>query len=209
MHGYGGGSFTVGTDGGLVFTDWNRNGVFSLKAGHVRPIIDGSGTAFGDFDVHKLNPYLILAVQERAVGLSVHNEVVLIDSRIGSVTVVAEGADFYAHPRFNNGGNQLCWTQWSHPDMSWTGSELYLADWINGTVKDPKLVAGKAGTESICQPRWGEDGSLFFVSDRTGFWQIYRLEKGEEASNAQHLLLQGFENADFAGAENMLGRFVH
>ena len=29
--------------------------------------------------------------------------------------------------------------------------------------------------ESIVQPRWSPDGTLYFVSDRTGWWNLYRL----------------------------------
>ena len=35
------------------------------------------------------------------------------------------------------------------------------------------LVAGGAD-ESVFQPRWHDDGSLWFVSDRSGWWNLYR-----------------------------------
>jgi len=79
----------------------------------------------------------------------------------------------------------------------WTGTLLYTAKWNNGAVEEKKLIAGKAQAESISQPRWNIDGSLFFVSDRTGFWQLYHLE--DEDLQPKHLKLEGLENAEFSG----------
>jgi dipeptidyl aminopeptidase/acylaminoacyl peptidase len=91
-------------------------------------------------------------------------------------------------PRFSPDGDQLCWLQWDHPDMPWDGTELCLSDlrWsdIGPGLSRPTVVAGAgagagAGTaqgkgESVFQPRWADDGSLWFVSDRTGWWNLYR-----------------------------------
>ena len=41
------------------------------------------------------------------------------------------------------------------------------------------MVAGRRRTESIFQPEWGPDGVLHFVSDRTGWWNLYREVDGE------------------------------
>jgi len=38
-------------------------------------------------------------------------------------------------------------------------------------------VAG-GGSESIFQPEWSPDGVLYFVSDRTGWWNLYRWHNG-------------------------------
>ena len=39
-----------------------------------------------------------------------------------------------------------------------------------------KVAGGQA--ESIFQPEWSPDGRLHFVSDRTGWWNLYRLQDG-------------------------------
>ena len=41
-------------------------------------------------------------------------------------------------------------------------------------------VAGGAATESIFQPAWSPDGELHFVSDRTGWWNLYRQRDGAD-----------------------------
>ena len=41
-----------------------------------------------------------------------------------------------------------------------------------------RLVAGEAATESILQPEWSPAGVLHFASDRTGWWNLYRVVDG-------------------------------
>jgi hypothetical protein len=209
LHGYGGGSCTIDTAGNIIFTDWDQNGIFRLESGQVETIIGGSEEwAFGDFNVHPTQPHYILAVQEELKKSPSQDRIVLVDSRTGTIQVIAEGADFYSHARFNHDGGRICWLQWCHPDMPWTGSELYVAEWINGELQKPRKVAGEAGIESICQPRWGTDGTLFFVSDRTGFGQLYRLNFCNRPSEVRHMAIRGFLDADFAGPEGMLAKYV-
>ena len=89
-------------------------------------------------------------------------------------TVIASGYDFYSTPRLSPDGRRLAWLAWRHPQMPWDGTELWVADVAGeGSLEHPIHVAGGPG-ESIYQPGWGEDGTLYFVSDRDGRWQIYR-----------------------------------
>jgi dipeptidyl aminopeptidase/acylaminoacyl peptidase len=85
--------------------------------------------------------------------------------------------------------------------MPWTSTELWVADFEDGKVSNPKCIAGKETSSSVTQPVWGNDGSLFFVDDRTGHWQLYRWD----GTNAKHIQLQGLEGADFAGPDWVLG----
>jgi hypothetical protein len=86
--------------------------------------------------------------------------------------------------------------------MPWNYNELWVAEWQNGKVVNEKVVAGRDEKESITQPQWGVDGSLFFVGDRTGFWQMYRLVDGD----VRYLHVKGLESAEFGGPEWWLGR---
>lgn len=85
----------------------------------------------------------------------------------------------------------------------WTGTVLYTAKWDNGAISQKTCIAGKAGSESISQPRWNFDGSLYFVSDRTGYWQLYHLKEGFEA---QKVKLEGLETCEFSQPDWLLGR---
>jgi dipeptidyl aminopeptidase/acylaminoacyl peptidase len=95
-------------------------------------------------------------------GHYVHNE------------IIASGYDFYSTPRLSPDGTRLAWLSWRHPAMPWDDTELWVADVdANGALSNATRVAG-GGAESVYQPGWSPDGALYYVSDRTGWWQLYR-----------------------------------
>ncbi|KAG9232224.1 Alpha/Beta hydrolase protein [Amylocarpus encephaloides] len=184
IHEYGGGAASMCRDGRVVFTDSEGGGVFFLlENGEVEERVGGrKGVYFGDFDGQGTGKY-ILAVREVHFGdgREVENCIVSIDVKDGSVRVLAEGADFYSHPRFSRDGKRVCWKQWNHPDMPWTGSELYVAEWNEGTeLLKGNYVAGKAGEQAICQPRWAWDGALW-----------HEVEKGEDVEIGKREIYMG------------------
>lgn len=88
------------------------------------------------------------------------------------------GNDFYAAPRLSPDGQRLAWLTWNHPQMPWDGTELWVGDLdADGNVTRTTLVAGGEG-ESVFQPEWSPAGDLHFVSDRTGWWNLYRWRDG-------------------------------
>lgn len=105
----------------------------------------------------------------------------------GSETVLAQGADFYAAPRISPDGRALAWLSWDHPRMPWQGTELWLAEFnADGTLAAPRLIAG-GPEEAICQPEWSPDGRLHFVSDRSGWWNLYRYSEVDEQPHTEAL----------------------
>ena len=89
--------------------------------------------------------------------------------------VIVSGHDFYSTPRFSPDGSRLSWLAWRHPNMPWDGTELWVADVSDdGTLDQPRHVAG-GEADAIFQPGWSPDGTLYFVSDRTGWWNLYRV----------------------------------
>ena len=88
--------------------------------------------------------------------------------------VIASGYDFYSTPRISPDGTRLAWLSWRHPQMPWDGTELWAADIdASGALSGSTRVAG-GPSESIYQPGWSPDGTLYFVSDRDGWWKLYR-----------------------------------
>ncbi len=93
-------------------------------------------------------------------------------------TVIAAGADFYSDPRLSAAGDRLCWLQWNHPHMPWDGTELWTAELDSrGDSQRPVHVPG-ASDDAISQPKWSPGGVLHFISDRTGWWNLYRWSAG-------------------------------
>jgi len=97
------------------------------------------------------------------------------------VTPLVEGADFYATPVVSPDGTQLAWVEWNHPNMPWDDTSLYTAPvYADGSLGPARLVAG-GEDESVFQPTWSPDGELYFVSDRTDWWNLYVDRDGEAA----------------------------
>ncbi|MGZ4716128.1 MAG: dipeptidyl-peptidase 5 [Acidimicrobiales bacterium] len=120
----------------------------------------------------------VICVRERHDGPVVSNELVAIEAQAGGEPlIVVSGPDFVAAPRVSPDGLRLCWLQWNDPDMPWDGTELWMADLTSNhtcEVAAARRIAGSR-TESITQPEWHADGSLWFVSDRTDWWNLYRI----------------------------------
>ncbi|MBX9392821.1 prolyl oligopeptidase family serine peptidase [Streptomyces sp. TRM72054] len=81
---------------------------------------------------------------------------------------------FVTGPRLSPDGRHAVWLAWDHPRMPWDGTELVLAEVTDdGTLTAPRTVAG-GPEEAIAQADFAADGSLLYVSDRTGWWNLYR-----------------------------------
>ncbi len=106
------------------------------------------------------------------------------------------GADFYAYPRLSPDGTKLSWISWQHPQMPWQGSELWMADLTSeGLLASPEKVAGGCD-ESIFQPQWSPGGELYFVSDRSEWWNIYRCASRDEGESSIEAICP--QQAEFA-----------
>jgi dienelactone hydrolase len=93
--------------------------------------------------------------------------------------VLVAGNNFYASPRLSPDGAFLAWLTWNHPNMPWDGTELWVAPiQEGGSLGQAEWVAGGL-TESIFQPEWSATGILHFISDRTGWWNLYRWQSGQ------------------------------
>jgi dipeptidyl aminopeptidase/acylaminoacyl peptidase len=117
----------------------------------------------------------IVCVRERhEEGREAINEIVSMPAD-GSEEpkVILFGYDFYSFPRISSDGAKLAWTCWRHPQMPWDGTELWTGDLGAGaSVSNLRLVAGSS-SESISEPQWGPGGALYFISDRTNWWNLY------------------------------------
>jgi hypothetical protein len=208
IHEYGGGAAFVPTGSqAVIFTDGNSDGVFSLSS------VEKSTTSYletderfkyGDFHVTAGDTILAVREEHFKDGTEVKNEIVVIDPTTKKSTVIVTGADFYSHPRFSPDGKRVAWMQWNHPDMPWTGSELYVADWKNGEKLEGKFIAGKAREQAICQPRWAWDGSLWFVNDPQGIWNLFRWDP--VTGKVEEIVLKGYEDVEIGAREIKLGK---
>ena len=181
VHEYGGGSFRL-FDGVCYFTNLADQRVHRQEPGTVPlPITPESALRYADFDLDAGRDRLIAVSEDHsAEGEEAVNRIIGIElnAPVAPQTLV-EGADFYSNPRLSPDGRQLAWLSWDHPNMPWDGSELWVADvTADGGMSGNRLVSG-GNSVSLFQPEWSPGGELHFVSDRTGWWNLYR-ERDEE-----------------------------
>ena len=105
----------------------------------------------------------------------------LIAIRENKIRVLDSASRFYSHLRLSKDGSQLAWVCWDHPQMPWDGTEIKVADISNGILENTRVVAG--GLEESCLgPEWGNDGQLYYISDQSGWWNLWCLDKAGKKS---------------------------
>lgn len=188
VHEYGGGSYAA-KDGVLISCDFADQRVYRIDDGEAVPITPEpklpAGDRYGDFAFHGDR---VICVRERHRNDKEAANTLVTFPLDGSdkPLVVAKGHDFYSSPRVSPDGTRLAWLSWDHPRMPWDGTELWCAALAeDGSVSEPELVAG-GEDESVFQPDWSPSGVLHFVSDRTGWWNLFRLVDGHV--EALHLM---------------------
>ena len=200
-HEYGGGAWWV-TGETVYFVDWADQRLYTVT-GNSEPVpvtpepAVPRGDRWADGCVAADGRWVFVVREHHPSGggpAEVVNEIVVLDhtGEFPPRALVA-GPDFVADPRISPDGSRLCWLQWSHPDMPWDGTELCVAGVqfteIGPTLGDPRVIAGRpdagpGGTgagESVSGPRWAEDGSLWFISDSSDWWNLYRWEPGTDS----------------------------
>jgi dipeptidyl aminopeptidase/acylaminoacyl peptidase len=185
VHEYGGGAYLV--HGGTVFfSNFADQRLYRQDpGGEPVPITADSGgrDRYADGRITPNGRWLI-CVRERHPDpddpSGVVNELVALPPDGSSAPVVIRsGRDFYTTPRVSPDGERVCWLEWDLPWMPWDGCELFVGELAeDGSLMHVRRVAGRAGEESIFQPAWSPAGGLHFVSDRTGWWNLYREHDG-------------------------------
>ncbi len=175
VHEYGGVPY-LAARGILLASEFADQRVYRLDGGAPRAITpEPAGAAEDRYADLVLHGSYVIAVRERHGGGEPVNELVSfpVDGS-AAPRVIASGHDFYASPRCSPDGASLAWLTWDHPRMPWEGTELWVADLAtDGTLRRPRLVAG-GPRESVFQPEWSPAGELHWVSDATGWWNLYR-----------------------------------
>jgi dipeptidyl aminopeptidase/acylaminoacyl peptidase len=177
VHEYGGGSLLV-AGGTLYFSNFADNLVYRQDGGAAPKAITANGLhRHADFVLDAARQRLIAVREDHSQpGREARNSLVAIGlAATGGEQELAGGHDFYAAPRLSPDGLQLAWLCWDHPRMPWEGTELWLADvTVEGSLAGARRLSGGAG-EALCQPLWSPRGQLFVVSDRSGWWNLYRV----------------------------------
>jgi dipeptidyl aminopeptidase/acylaminoacyl peptidase len=184
VHEYGGGAWLV-HQGTLYFSNYTDQRLYRLEPGEDQPqaLTPSDGFRYADGAIDERRGTLYLVREDHTSPGEAVNTLVALDIRPGapvdSGRVICQGYNFYSTPRLDPAGERIAWLCWNHPNMPWDGTELWVAELAaDGSPLNPRQVAGGA-SESIFQPSWSPDGSLVFVSDRSGWWNLYRWQGGQ------------------------------
>ncbi|MEW1860032.1 prolyl oligopeptidase family serine peptidase [Streptomyces sp. NPDC088194] len=123
------------------------------------------------------------------------------DDRGAVRELAAEAHRFVTGPRLSPDGARAVWLAWDHPLMPWDGTELRIADVGADGVFGPARTLIGGPEESVSQAEWAPDGTLLAATDRTGWWNIHRVDPvGGDAVNLCP------REEEFAGALWKLGQ---
>lgn len=175
-HEYGGGAYTV-HHGVVFYVEFSDHRFYRLDPnGAPVPLTVPGEWFFADPCIDARRHRLICVREDHSgAGEAVTTLVgVPLSGPAGAGAILVSGHDFYSTPRISPDGSHLSWLAWRHPQMPWDGTELWLAQiGADGALQSPRRIAGSED-ESIFQPGWSPDGTLYFASDRTGWWNLYR-----------------------------------
>jgi dipeptidyl aminopeptidase/acylaminoacyl peptidase len=181
VHEYGGAAYTVHR-GAIYASNFADQRLYDITPGRPQRALTPEGYFYAQCRVDGARPRLVCIREDHTKGdAQPPAAIVAVPLDAASTTagvVLAQGADFYSDASLSPDGRRLAWLQWRHPNMPWDGTELYVAD-LDGAGRPgaPVRVAGGAD-ESVFQPTWSPDGVLYFVSDRSGWWNLYRQRDG-------------------------------
>lgn len=186
VHEYGGGDYTV-ADGIIYFMNFADQRIYRKLPDAVEPepLTPAVNMRYADAILDSRRNRLIAVREDHTESEREAVNTIVAISLDGDDAgqVLAAGNDFYANPRLSADGKRLSFLTWNHPNMPWDGCELWVCELDEyGAIHEAKRIAG-GKDESIFQPEWSPGGTLYFVSDQSGWWNLYRLNQdGEQES---------------------------
>ncbi len=180
VHEYGGGAWTATDTGDLVFSEFSDQRIYLLRAGTDSPTPLTPAESGMRFAGLRIAPDGVLAIRETHAEGDIRRDIVVVPldgsaaHRAANIRSVVSGSRFLAQPRISPDGARIAWIAWDHPNMPWDGTELRVAELDGGVVHDYRTLAGGAA-ESVLQPEWESNHALYTISDRSGWWNLYRV----------------------------------
>ena len=229
IHEYGGGSYCI-HNGYAYFTNDSDQRLYrcvlpkaSVDNGdafsHQAEVLSPEGPyRYADFCIDEQRQQLICVCEiHKKNNQEPENCIVALKLDGSSTTafnVLIFGNDFYSNPRISPDGEYISWLTWCHPNMPWDNSECWLAQFSSFGLlqKQVKVAGGEINTgiknnggkntigESIFQPQWSPNSELFFVSDRSNWWNIERYNPSTKTRNKVHSM-----EAEFATPQWVFG----
>ena len=174
-HEYGGGSYLARGDR-VWFVNDSDQCIYTqiLPAGSPERLTASGAMRFADMELDLARNRLLAICEDHGNDGDPENLIVGVDLDTGEISIVINGADFYSNPRLSPDGSKLSWLSWNHPNLPWNMTELWLAEvGADGEIREQRCIS-LGEDESVFQPQWSPNGELYFVSDRSGWWNLFR-----------------------------------
>ncbi|GBQ44080.1 S9 family peptidase [Komagataeibacter sucrofermentans] len=194
VHEYGGGAYSV-CQGRIALSNRRDGSVWLMEGGQSRCLAAGAGLRFADLTFSADGRFLFcvredhgVAEGEPAAAIVVFDCMAVVDDpAFNGGTPLVMGPDFLSSPRPSPDGRYLAWIEWDHPAMPWDATRLRVATLLQEGSDPPRLaapwtLAGEDGqAESVIEPSWDVAGRLLALSDRSGWWNLYRFDTTSSA----------------------------
>jgi len=180
VHEYGGGAFTVHHET-VYFVNFTDQRIYCQPNGEEpQALTPESKRRYADLHIDARRNLLICVVEDHSPkDQEAENYLAAIDLESGEIAQrIAEGEDFFASPELSPDGTQLAWISWNHPNMPWDGTELWIAELDEQSRPSRRQQVAGGQAESVFQPQWCPGGDLYFITDPTGWWNLYRWKNG-------------------------------
>lgn len=175
VHEYGGGHYAV-KDGTVYFTNYTDQRLYRQDPGAApRPITADGDIRHADMAIDTRRGRVVAVREDHTHGGEAVNTLVSIDGDGQREPItVASGNDFYSSPKLSHDGARIAWQTWNHPNMPWDSSEIWIGELdADGNVTSKRKIAGSPH-ESALAPEWSPLGELYFISDESDWWNLYR-----------------------------------
>jgi len=230
VHEYGGMPYAIAPDA-ILFSHFADQRLYAQRGDEAPAALTPAGYRYADFDLDSSGERVLCVREDHTAGPGAEPKNAIVALELGAAARTPRGApapqsvtdpgvvlygdsDFVAYPRASADGRRIAWISWNHPDMPWDATTLHVARLASDGLHESAPIAG-GPRESVVEPRWDADGSLYFLSDRSGWWNLYRWRDGRiervfsiEADIASPLWTLGASSYALTGDGRAVARYT-
>ena len=184
VHEYGGGASLIHGDS-IYFSNFADQQLYRQGWEDPAPtqLTHAEGFRFANGCVDTRRNRMIYVVEDHNVSGEPQNLIGAVDLETGELSILAKGHDFYSSPVISPDRLRMAFMTWDHPNMPWDESTIWVTELDEaGMPREMIPVAGgKQGEQkiSVQQPQFSATGELFYISDESGYWNLYREKSGQ------------------------------
>lgn len=178
VHEYGGSSYLV-HEGVIWFSHFPDQRLYRFRVGETpRPVTPAVELRFAACQPDPARRRLICVREDHRGTGEARNTLVALPMA-GEETeglVLFDAADFVSAPSLSRDGTRIAFVSWNHPHMPWDETSLWSAGFDAAGGLQDLTRHNPDGGESVLDPQWAADGTLYAITDRDNWWSIHRVD---------------------------------